>query len=505
MALLVTGLLPLLWSPPTGWIFLQLLSWLPAFWVFSRLAGMRAFVAGLLVGTLANLSAFYWISDTLDRFSNLPVWFGWLATLLVALVFGLYVAVFAWGFHYVREFGGRAWPFAIAAWFSVCEFLNPQLFPYYQGVGWYQFPYIYNLASLTGVSGISFLVILCNALLLQLLDVASMRPDRIRVWVVNAGIFAVLLALTFSWSAYRLDKIAMAEAGADTLRIALIQPNIDSIERKRLRKQQRGAVAEIMLDMSRRALQLDPAIEVLVWPENILGDSMTAAWNQAVVAFARQHRVEVWTGKNHRKNRGDSRVRFNSALRIDSEGRVDVRYDKMVLLPFGEFMPLKDVFPSFGKIKGPGALTTGQYLPVYETPHGARFSFLICYEAILNDLVAVAMDKDINLLVNLTNDSWFGDSSEPYQHLMLTTLQAVQYGVPVLRSTTTGISAVIDASGALRKQSALFEESIVIDEIKLVRVPSPYSLLGDWFAWMSLLLMAGLLYRNRKSVLPGGA
>jgi len=503
LALLFSGGVQALISPPLGWTFLHPVSWVPAFWVFSRLAGGRAFCAGWLVGASANAAIFYWVAGTVGRFSSVPPALSYLVLAAFAAVAGLYVGVFAWGFGFVRRAAGRFWPLGVAAWFTAVEFLNPQLFPYFQGVAWYRVPSIFLVTALTGVSGVTFLVILCNGVVFQAaLEIRSHSPAR-RAWVANAGVLVALVACAFAWSSLRLARIESAEAGAETLRVALVQPNYDVSRRRQMLREAPESFAEDLVALSRAAARSPGGIDAFVWPEGALSREPRAPRNAAVLEFVRETGAEVWTGAyDSRVDEDGSRRSTNSAFRIFGEGVVDERYDKNILVPFGEFMPLADVFPALRRIAGPGNFAGGEGLAVYDGRR-ARFTFLICYEAILSGYVREGVRQDPELLVNLTFDAWFGDTSEPSQHLMLAAIQAAQYGIPLLRSTTTGISAFVDARGLITAHTGVYSREVLVRDVKKIRVPSFYARAGDWFAWLCAFVSAGLLVaglRRRAAV-----
>jgi apolipoprotein N-acyltransferase len=501
LALLFSGLVQALISPPLNWLFLHVVSWVPAFWVFSQLNGRRAFLAGWLVGTSANLAIFYWLPVSAHNYLSIPVALTPLVLLCFASGIGFYVAVFAWGFQYIRRVSAGTWPFTIAIWFCALEFLMPQLFTYYQGVAWYQQPHIFLASSLTGVSGISFLVMFCNALILQAYEVMRGRWKSGRVLYINALVFLLLLSLTFIYTSQRLEKIKLAEASTTPINVALIQSN-HNVERKdELRRQPPGSFARDLVMLSHEvAAKVGTKIDVYVWPENALQKSPDGEGNRKVIDFARESNAEIWTGalfnSSHQIN---AEVYRNAAYRIDASGKIDTRYDKTLLIPFGEYVPLKEVLPGLDWIKLPGNFEAGDGIRTY-LPGKAKFSFLICYEAIKTNYVRTGIQQGTELLVNLSGDARSGDNSEQSQHLMLAAIQAAQFGVPLIRSTSTGISAFVDARGLITSQSRVFERGGLVSRVQPLRVPSIYAQYGDWFAWacvlISLLLLALGGYQN---------
>jgi apolipoprotein N-acyltransferase len=499
-ALLYTGLVQSLISPPLGWIFLHPFVWVPAFWVFSHLEGRRAFFAGWLVGTTANLAIFYWLSETMMRFGGLPMPVACLIWALFAAVVGFHTAVFAWGFGRIRRFAGSMWPLAIAIWFCALEFLQPQLFGYLQGVAWYQVPRVFLVSALAGVSAVSFLVVLGNALVFQVME---MRRDGLGLAesgvARTAAILTLALALAVGYSSSRLATIRQAESMAPSLRLAIIQPNHTIARRNELRAMEPQAFARDMIELSRAALEQAQGIEPLggidayVWPEGALRADPSDPRNSEVLDFVRETQAEVWTGANHYEHRSESEVvAHNAAFRVYADGAIDERYDKNILVPFGEYVPLVDVIPGFDRLPTLGQFEAGTTVPQYKSGE-TTFVFLICYEAIRSSFVRAALGDDVNLLTNVTVDAWYGDSSEQSQHLMLAAIQSALHGLPLVRSTTTGISAFVDARGLIRARTGVFTRETALGIVRPLRVPSFYSRWGDWLAWLFVGLSMGLI------------
>jgi apolipoprotein N-acyltransferase len=306
----------------------------------------------------------------------------------------------------------------------------------------------------------------------------------------------VLLAALYSRT--RLGAIDRAERSATPLHVAVIQPNHTIERRRELRRQGDDAFARDMVSQSRHVLDAVAAaggrIDVLVWPEGALREDPAQQQNRAVLELAREAGAEIWTGASHHETgAGGSTVSHNSAFRILANGAIDRRYDKNVLVPFGEYVPLRGVVPGFDRIPAVANFEHGKEVPTYVSGT-ARFVFLICYEAIHAAFVRAVAGDDVNLLVNVTVDAWYGDTSEQSQHLMLAATQSAMNGVPLIRATSTGISAIVDARGSIVARTRVFARDAIIAEVRPLRIPGPYSRRGEWFAWccvgvsMSLLL-----------------
>lgn len=493
-ALVFSGAIQALISAPHSWIGLHPVSWVPALAVIARLSGRRAFLAGWLAGAAANAAIFAWLVPTIATFTQLGAAVGVVVLLLFAAAHGLYAAVFAWGFAPIRRRAGAAWPIAIAAWFTACEFVAPHFFPYQQGVAWYVEPRIFLAAAATGVAGITFLVLFANGLVLQAIGWRRERRGG-RAVAANAIAFAALVAVAVGAAARQDARVAAAEAAATRLRIALVQPGDDPRAGPARNVTEARAHADALAAQAREALAADRGIEVVVFPEKALEFEPSRTWNRSVRELAPAFEIEVWTGGAATDRRDANRKRyFNSAFRETPDGADWPRYDKNVLVPFGEWMP--DSLASVSQALGRTSFEPGTGMPQYDAGP-ARFAFLICYEAILPGYVREPVRDGANLLVNLTYDGWFGDTAEPAQHLMLVAVQAAQLGVPIVRSTTTGISAFLDARGHIGAQTKLFEKHTLTADVAPLRVPGLYVAWGDWFAWTCVASSIGLLAIDR--------
>lgn len=509
VALLFSGVVQAWIAPPASWVWLHAIAWVPAFAVFARVEGRRAFLSGWLVGAAANATIYSWLAGTVTSYGGVPFPAAVAVLGLFALTSGLYAGVFAWGFGRIRRAAGPCWPFAIAVWFCAVEFSSPQIFGYLQGVAWYQHPRIFLVTAFGGVSAMSFLVILVNALALQAIEVSRARTQEganaRRTWRRNLAVGAVLILAALAYSHQRLQHIEHAEQRAPVLRTAVVQPNHTIERRRELALSGLEAFAADLIAQSREAIAAAAprgGLDVLVWPEGALRADPLDARHRPVRDFARESGVEIWTGANHHGRGADGReVAHNSAFRIDRNGKVDRRYDKNILVPFGEYVPAADWFPLLDAIPTVARFEPGEGTPTYSAGP-ARFVFLICYEAIRSAYVRDAVRNGANLLVNVTVDAWYGDRGEQSQHLMLAALQSALLGIPMIRSTTTGISAVVDARGVITASAGLFTRETLLAEVRPVKLPGFYARFGDWSAWAAVAVSGMLLLVSRRQRRP---
>lgn len=487
-ALLVSGVAQPVMATPLNWYWLHPWVLAPGFYVLCRLDPKRAFFAGWFLGMVANLGIFYWVADTVSVFAKLPTSLGLLALVLLAAFASLYLAVFGWGLGYVRRISGAAWPFAGAAWFVTCEFFNPQLFPYYHGMSLYQVPALFLVTSVTGILGLSFQMIFSNLLLVAAAEERRgiARLGR-RAWVASITAAALMVLADIGVSAWQESRIEAAEADAESLRIAIVQTDLRIMERRELGP---AGVARVHVQQSRDALKADPEIDVLVWPEAALRSTPTDPDNREVFELIDEAKREIWTGA---RGTDEHERRYNSAYVLHRDGSIGQRYDKIELLAFGEYAPFADVLPFMSRLPGVGDFTPGTEVPLLDSESPVRAAFLICYEAILREFARTELPVETDLIVNITYDAWFGDTSCPSQHLMMAAARSAELGIPMVRAATTGISAFVDARGVITSQSGVFEVANLVSDVRPLRAPTVYGAIGDWLPWTTTAVSLPLL------------
>ncbi|MDP6947182.1 MAG: apolipoprotein N-acyltransferase, partial [Myxococcota bacterium] len=184
---------------------------------------------------------------------------------------------------------------------------------------------------------------------------------------------------------------------------------------------------------------------------------------------------------------------WNTALLLDEMGRVRGMYDKYQLLAFGEYIPFGDWFPIvYDWIPEAGKFMAGRDVGAFAFK-GHKLGIMICYEDILTRFSSRLADLEPHVLLNITNDAWFGRTSEPYLHLNLAIMRAIETHRPLLRSTNTGISVVVDPAGRLSHQTSIDDAETLLADVPMMSVETTYQRVGDLFAQLTLLHMLALL------------
>lgn len=471
-----------------GW-----LAWVALAPLFLVLAQAKSPVEGFGLGGLAGFAFFfvvlYWVFLTC-LYGGVALPLAFLAWAGLAGMLALFWAGFGWAA--VRLQGAlpdKTVPWAWAALWVAAEWLRGRWiveFPWAL-LGYSQWRYldVVQVASITGVYGVSFLVAAGNGCLAYLLVQA--KRDVLSA-LFQFGIFAMVLgSVLLSGHAVIQDDRGMQEK----VRVAFLQPNIDQYRkwdaafegevRATLEDQVRAASEE------RAALILWPEASVPGWldlPENF-------RWVSRLAASSDAHHI---VGALLRDTRGKS---YNAAVLLGPEGRPLQSYYKRRLVPFGEYVPmgwlLRGVVPVLGFM---GEFARGPRLQKpFDTPLGP-VGLSVCYESIFPHWMALNTRLGSRVLVNLTNDGWYKDTSAPYQHFAMNVLRAVENRSYLLRAANTGISAVVDATGRVLAQTELMKEEVLVEEVPIaafrISVPSFYARYGDLFAGLCLAASFGM-------------
>jgi apolipoprotein N-acyltransferase len=345
-----------------------------------------------------------------------------------------------------------------------------------------------QIADIAGVYGVSFLAALVNAALYALWQAADRsRPDargRRRRAGAACAFAAVFLAGAWFYGTLRIDAVDSAVSGGKPVRVALIQGNIAQ-EMKWDRAFQVQTTAKYAR-LSESAGKYDP--HLVVWPETATPFYFPFHGPLSRIVFDAVKRTgaDFLIGSPSFLEKSGKMVYFNSAYLIDAGGTVKGRYDKVHLVPFGEYVPFKRYLPFLGKmVEHVGDFQAG---PEGQTLawRGSRLGVLICYESIFPALSRAQTAAGADILVNITNDAWYGRSSAPFQHFSMAVFRAVENRRPLVRAANTGISGFIDAVGRVAEASPLFTDAVMAHTVRFSRIDAPYTRLGDTFAGVCL-------------------
>ena len=483
---LVSGLLLALSFPRFGFPAVSWIALAPLLVALTLVApprgGLRrAWALGLATGGGYFAGTLYWTSGVMAQYGGIvPLVSAAIAGLLVG-----YLALFPAAFALIvaialRRFGTRALLLAPPVWVAT-ELARTLLFG---GFPWALVGYtqttvlpIAQGASLVGVYGLSFLVVLVSSVL----AVAAVARDRLGL--VAVGLTAVCVASLAAWGAARIADGRLTHVGTP-VRVGLVQGDVPQDQ-----KWAPGLEDDILgryLVLSREAA--DQGAQAILWPESstpfYFEDSPKGT---AIRLFARERGVSVLLGSDERDRR-NPRVSYNSAFMVRPDGTTAGVYRKVRLVPFGEYVPFRTLlFFAAPLVEAVGEFAPGE-APVTLPLVGKPVSTAICYEVVYPALIRAGVLQGSTLLTTITNDAWFGRSSAPYQHFEMASMRAIEQGRYLARSANTGISGIVDPYGRVLMTSSLFTRQVLVGEVRLIEERTIYASIGDVLAYASVVV-----------------
>jgi len=381
------------------------------------------------------------------------------------------------------------------------------------GVSQFEILPLVQIASVTGVPGISFLVTWCSVALVSAGWLITKEPAARRLWTGELFLPAAVLAATWIWGASELwHKID--QKPRTTLKAALIQPSIPQELIWDAQKDTNRFAR--LLQQSESAAAAKP--NLLVWPESAIPAMLRydEFVLRAVTNFAVKHQIWMLVGSDDAirqagANAPDQICFYNSAFLVSPDGRIVSQYSKQHLVIFGEYVPLERWIPFLKKLTPiGGSFTAGESSTPFEfevlpenatamsqTHQKIKAGVLICFEDVFADLARKAAENGLDFLVNLTNDGWFQESAAQWQHAANAAFRAVETGRPLVRCTNNGLTCWVDAAGRIMdvfydEKSDIHGEGFMIISIPLTE-PShgPITFFGrhgDWFGLLCLFV-----------------
>jgi apolipoprotein N-acyltransferase len=457
----------------------------------------ETFRLGFIAGFTAYIGVLYWLNIVMTTYGKLPL----LVSISLSLLMAAYLALFVAGSFSLAARASRsgiAMPVTLPVFWVFFEFIRAYLlsgFPWAL-IGYTQYrtlPLI-QMTDITGVYGLSFIILFVNVLVYELWR-----------WVTGSGrayypvkttIVAVsLMSLSLGYGFVRLNS---ADSGKE-VKVALAQGNIpQDVKWDPSFQEETVAIYE---RLSRRTA--GTGTDLVVWPESSLPFffQKEERYSNRVSLLARELNSYLIVSSPALEYEDGKERLLNSAFLISSDGSSVGRSDKVHLVPFGEYVPMARLLPFVKKmVQGIGDFSPGKAITPLAAPFG-RMGVLICFEGIFPEISREYVRNGAGLLVNITNDAWFGDSSAPYQHLSMTVFRAVENRVPLIRSANTGITAFIDSRGHVYGMTRLFREALLTGTVRIGSEQTFYTRFGDVFAMgcsIAALIVLGLIILKRR-------
>jgi apolipoprotein N-acyltransferase len=464
----------------------------------------RAFLLGLLTGAVYFTGTLYWLVETMTTFGGLQSITAMFAAGLLVAYLSLFPAAFAVVLNRLRGSLGAVAAAVCAAPVWVATELGRQYI--WDGFPWALLGYsqvtvlpIAQLASVTGVYGLSGLLVL-SAAAVALLAVDTGR----RRWIFAAVVAAAVVACALAGRA-RIADGSLVRTG-EPVRVAVIQGNIAQDEKWNPALQ--DWIISRYFTMTRQAIAEHATF--IMWPESALPvffeeDPVRAG---PIRRLAREAGVTLLIGSDQLERvRPDARLEdpdnrlFNAAFLVKPDGSTGGVYRKMHLVPFGEYVPLQRLLFFVGPIVEAVSSFAPGTAPVLLPVGGHQVSTAICYEVIYGSLMRRFVTDGSELLTTITNDAWYGWSSAAYQHWEQAAMRTIENGRYLSRAANTGVSGFVDPYGRVIEKSSLFEQRVLIQDVRFLQTRTIYSRIGDLVAWLSLAFtIAALLASWRVRV-----
>lgn len=477
---------------------LAFVAFVPLWIAMHRQRPRRALALGLLSGLTMNVCGFYWLQEMLKTFSGFPTLACMFFVVVVCAYQGGRMALFGW--LYARA-TARGWPAAIVLLcaFAASELLYPLLFPWYYAATVHQVPLLTQTAELGGPILVGLVLVGANLSIAEplLARLEGRAADR---RVMLGGVIGLAVAMLFG--IWRIRATDARAAESPEVKVGMVQANMGLMEKRQ--DPYEGMNRHLRATDKLRELGAD----FVVWSEtSAMRPLREDETNRAVPReIGRRIGLPAIFGAVLVKPDPDPRRRyvyFNTALSTDARGEVNGRYDKEYLLAFGEYLPFGDTFPALYEASpNSGRFSAGTELtPLTIDIAGTKHSvaMLICYEDILPSFTnrAVAATKP-ELLINMTNDAWFGDSSEPWEHLALAQLRAIEHRRYLVRSTNSGVSAVVDPVGRVIAHTSTFKEETTLAVVRWMKSSTVYESIGDAPWYFAAIVAFGTAFLRRK-------
>jgi len=461
------------------------------------------FCLGFGFGMVHNLGLVYWVVFTMHQYGNIPVPLAVVLLVLLAAYLSLYPATFAAALAWLRPRPGRLIFLAPALWMGLELIRNRLLtgFPW-ELLGYSQYEHLrmIQIADIFGVYGVSGLIVFCNCVLavgiLAWLELPWQDWIPGRKTFVRAAVALVIVVVgTVTYGYRRMQVIDRTAASAEHIRVAVIQGNIDQAQKWDPRFQ-------VLTTVKYRRLSLEPAAkdaDLIIWPETaapfyFMDNPVLTDMVLEGVKAAKAHFI---IGSPSYAEANGRMIYHNSAYLVSPQGELQGKYDKVHLVPFGEYVPMKRFLPFIDKL----VAQVGDFKPGRKghtlSWDDRRVGLLICYESIFPELARATVRNGADLLVNITNDAWFGRTSAAFQHFSMAVFRAVENRRCLARAANTGISGFIDANGRILHATGLFTEAVDARPLALLKNRSYYSRWGDWPMWILALGLTALSIRQK--------
>lgn len=467
---------------PIGFFFVSYFSFIPLFYYIERLSPKKTFIYGFIYGFLFSISHLWWLYFLKPQIASSTRILLFIGVIILFFYLALYFALFS----YLTKITSLYFaPFIL----PILEFIRTKSeigFPWGL-VGYTQTNNLVflNTASIWGIYGVSALVVFINFTIYKLLFVNNKRPFVLLIIIITG-------LSTF----YYFSRVKILP---DYFKTVLLQPNV-SPEEKGTKEEQIKLLTQL-LSMTKKSVKEKP--HLIIYPEtaSLIDITVDSPYKEFLKSVADTYNCYLFIGTPRYENDEKGFRYYNGAVLFAPKKGIVGEYRKIHLVPFSERIPYYEKIKIFKLIEtvDMGNYSKGEDYTVFQTDK-TSFSCAICFESIFPDLIREFVRRGAKMIVNITNDGWFGKTFGPYQHYELAIARAVENGVPLIRCANNGISLFCDPFGRIYQKSNLFKEEIIFGNVKMFLKNTIYRQFGDWFIYFSILVV--LFYFIIKILYP---
>jgi apolipoprotein N-acyltransferase len=447
----------------------------------------KSMVQSALFGFFASISQYYWIGFvTAEGLWHLIL----IGVVLIAIFFGFFYFVAAMIFRvFLQKFPRLYLLFFPAVWICIdyIRTLGEISFPWsFLGYSLAPFLPLAQIVSVTGVWGLTFLVVLTNCLIWDLLKSYMTNSDIVPRWI-NLSVLALFFCGISIWGAFRISG---GTRDSRKINISLIQSNLNQLHWGVNSLDTAFSITDSMI--TEASLQKP---DLIIGPESALLCflSRRSEYRNRVVSWVNSIHTPLLLGGLHwdKAPEGSSNdyLVYNSAFLFKPDTLFPLIYNKIKLVPFSEALPFEGVFPILSRTNlGEADFKRGKQQIVLKINDSLRVAPFICYEIIYPGFVRDRVKTGTDLIVTITNDGWFGKTSGPYQHAGMAQIRAVENGRPLVRCANSGISMVVDMYGSVANKTPIYIRQILNGRVDMNSANTIYLQWGDWFVVICLIV-----------------
>ncbi|MFH0925270.1 MAG: apolipoprotein N-acyltransferase [bacterium] len=459
----------------------------------------EAFSLGLLTGLFFYTATLYWVIIAMHNYGGINYLLSLALLVLLVVYMSLYIGIFTIVIYDLKKRCPILYILAIPIGWTGLEYMRSWFFTGFPwvslGYSQYKFLKIIQLADTIGVYGISFMIVLVNAILAYLIRTFLLgthfnisKKERNSIIKGLISIIAII-GICYIYGYLRIKEYNMREV-KEQLKVSVIQGNItQSLKWDSVFKSETVGIYE---DLTKKSLQDDP--EIIVWPETAVPFFFQEGgeYKDRIINLIKEANRPILFGTPRYDLNGKDYLPYNSALFLSPQGELINKYDKIHLVPFGEYIPFSNILTFLDSlVVQVGNFCSGKEYVLMNIKN-SKLGAVICFEIIFPDLVRKFVKKGANLIVNLTNDAWYDRSSAPYQHFSMVVFRAVENKCSVVRCANTGISGFIDGVGNIVNSTPIFKMLYLTERLDIKKGKKTfYTMYGDIFGMLCFGLLVG--------------